>query len=236
MVIPVFNEEENLPLLIEELSGVLVSLQRPYEIICVDDCSRDRSAGVLEELRARFPRLRPVRHRVNCGQSAALATGFELAQGDIVVTLDADMQNDPADIPMLLGALAPGVAAVCGVRRKRRDSWAKRLSSRIANRFRNALTGARVTDAGCTLRAIRRSALAEMPVFNGMHRFLSTILLYQGCRVLERDVNHRPRLKGKSKYGIRNRLWRGIVDCVAMRWFRDRCLRGDRCEGEDRPA
>jgi hypothetical protein len=127
-----------------------------------------------------------------------------------------------------------GVAAVCGIRRKREDSLVRRVSSRVANAFRNMMTGDRIADAGCTFRAFRRAALAEVPVFNGMHRFLPTILRRQGYHVVERLVNHRPRTRGKSKYGVGNRLWRGIVDCLAMRWYARRAIRGDRTvEGDE---
>jgi len=230
VVIPVFNEEENLAPLIEELEGVLEELGRRFEVICVDDSSTDRSAAVLEELRRTRPWLKLVRHTINSGESAAQATGFHHARGRIVITMDADLQHDPRDIPRLLDALVGDVAAVCGVRRRREDNWVRRLSSRIANGFRNLVTGDRISDAGCTLRAIRREALRELPVFNGLHRFLPTILRLQGYRVEEIPINHRPRMKGESKYGIGNRAWRGLVDCFAMRWFRRRCVPAQRWE------
>ena len=232
VVIPVFNEEDNLDPLLRELEGVLQTVGRAYEVICVDDCSTDTSLAVLRRLRAERPWLRIVRHRVNSGESAAEATGFHYARGEVVVTIDADQQNDPADIPRLLQALGEDVVAVCGVRRIREDDGVRRISSLIANGFRNMVTGDRIKDAGCTFRALRREVLREVPAFNGMHRFLPTILRYQGFRVMELAVNHRPRTRGQSKYGIRNRLWRGLRDCVAMRWYRSRCLPGGRVEGE----
>jgi len=228
VVIPVYNEEENLRPLIEELGGVLEELGRRFEVICVDDCSTDRSAAVLEELRRTRPWLKLVRHTANSGESAAQATGFHHARGGVVVTMDADLQHDPHDIPRLLDALTEGVAAACGVRQKREDNWVRRLSSRIANGFRNLVTGDRISDAGCTFRAIRRDALREVPIFNGMHRFLPTILRFQGFRVVELPVSHRPRVRGQSKYGIGNRAWRGILDCLAMRWYRRRCVPAQR--------
>jgi glycosyltransferase involved in cell wall biosynthesis len=147
-----------------------------------------------------------------------------VAKGEIVITMDADLQNDPADIPTLLEALTPEVDCVCGIRRTREDDFVKRISSRIANGFRNWITGDNIQDAGCTYRALRRNILGEMVVFNGMHRFIPTILRAQGCRVVEIKVNHRPRTKGVSKYGVGNRLWRGILDCLAIRWYRRRAL------------
>ena len=177
VVIPVYNEEGNLPPLMSELEQALRAVNRTFEVVCVDDCSTDRSLEVLRGLQAGRPFLRVARHTVNSGESAAQATGFACARGDIVITMDADQQNDPADIPRLLAALEHGVAAVCGVRQVREDDWVRRLSSRLANGFRNRVTGDRVADAGCTYRALRRSALRELPVFNGLHRFLPTITL-----------------------------------------------------------
>ena len=233
VVIPVFNEEDNLRPLLEELAAVLRPLGRGFEILCVDDASTDRSVPVLNELKTVHPELRVLRHRVNSGESAAQASGFAQARGDIVITMDADLQNDPHDIPMLLEALTPDVAAVAGVRRRRLDDSTRRLSSRIANGFRNVVTGDRIADAGCTFRALRRSALRELPVFNGLHRFLPTLLRLQGYKALEVLVNHRPRVHGKSKYGVGNRLWRGLRDCFAMRWFAARAVRGDRLMPEE---
>ena len=231
VVIPVHNEEDNLEPLMIELQQALTLTGRTFEVICVDDRSTDGSLAVLERLRAERPYLRVVRHRVNAGESAGQATGFAHARGDVIITMDADQQNDPADIPALLAALRDDVSGVCGVRRVREDNWVRRVSSRLANGFRNRVTGDRVSDAGCTYRALRRSALRELPVFNGLHRFIPTLLRYQGCKVEEIVVNHRARTRGKSKYGIGNRLWRGLADCVAMRWYRARCVPYDRVAG-----
>ncbi len=229
VVIPVYNEQENLEPLIVELEQVLNRLSRPYEILCIDDKSTDGSLRTLEMLQSR-PYFRIIRHRINSGESAGQATGFYYARGEVIITMDADQQNDPADIPALLDAMGSDIAAVCGVRRIREDDWIRRLSSRIANSFRNMITGDSITDAGCTFRALRRSALQELPVFNGLHRFLPTILRLQGYRVVEIPVNHRPRTRGTSKYGIGNRLFRGIVDCFAMRWLSRRSIRWDRID------
>jgi dolichol-phosphate mannosyltransferase len=228
VVMPVYNEQDNLGPLMEELEAVLKKTGRSFEVLCINDCSKDDSLNVIRKLQQTRPYLRVVNHRVNSGESAAGATGFEHARGDIVITIDADQQNDPADIPALLDALKDDVHAVCGVRRKREDDWVRRLSSRIANGFRNWMTGDKIADAGCTYRALRRSALHELPIFNGMHRFLPTLLRLQGYNAVEILVNHRPRTRGQSKYGVGNRMWRGIVDCFAMRWFRARSVRGDR--------
>ena len=232
VVIPVFNERDNLAPLLKELGQVLEGLGKSYEVLCIDDKSTDDSLAVLSALQKDRPFLRIVRHCVNSGESAAEATGFRHAKGHVIVTMDADQQNDPADIPALLEALREDVAAVCGVRRVRMDDRVKRISSRLANGFRNRVTGDRVSDAGCTFRALRRCALHDVPVFNGMHRFLPTILRLQGFRADEILVNHRPRTRGKSKYGVGNRVWRGIADCLAMRWYKSRCVRADRVQIE----
>lgn len=232
VVIPVFNEEDNLQPLLEELEPILNNLQRTYEVLCINDCSTDSSLKVLQDLKQSRPWLRIVNHRINSGESAAQITGFRHARGELVITMDADQQNDPADIPSMLQLLGKDIAAVCGVRRKREDTIVKRISSRTANAFRNAITGDRIVDAGCTYRILRRSALVEVPAFNGMHRFLPTILRIQGYMAVEILVNDRRRIRGYSKYGVGNRIWRGIRDCFAMRWFRARCLRGDRIDGE----
>jgi len=233
VVIPVFNEEGNLAPLLEELEPVLASLGRTFEVVCVDDKSTDGSVDALRRLAKDRAYLRIVRHGVNCGESAAQASGFRHARGGIIITMDADLQNDPADIPRLLEGLAGDTAAVCGVRAKREDSLVRRISSRIANSFRNAVTGDRISDAGCTFRAIRSEALGELPVFNGLHRFLPTILRFQGFKVKEIQVNHRPRTRGASKYGVGNRMWRGIRDCLAMRWYRARAVRADRTKRDE---
>ncbi len=232
VVIPVYNEEDNLEPLLDELAGVMDAVGRSWEAVCVDDCSTDRSLEVLARLAESRPWLRTVRHGVNCGESAGQATGFRHARGAVVVTMDADQQNDPADIPALLAGLADGTAAVCGIRRKREDDLVRRVSSRLANSFRDFVTGDRIGDAGCTFRALRRDALGELPVFNGLHRFLPTILRLQGYHVSELAVNHRPRTRGKSKYGVGNRMWRGIRDCMAMRWYRARCVPARRVKSD----
>ena len=233
VVVPVFNEEDNIRPLIQEIDAALRPLGKTYEIVYVDDCSTDSSLDVLHAVQTERKDLRVLRHGINSGESAASLTGMQHARGEVIITIDADLQNDPADIPMLLEHLTDGVDAVCGVRRKREDDWVKRLSSRVANAFRNGVTGDVIADAGCTYRALRRSSLHDLPVFNGLHRFLPTLLRLQGYTVVEVKVNHRPRTAGVSKYGVGNRAWRGVVDCFAMRWFRKRCVSGLRFEGED---
>ena len=236
VLVPCFNEVDCVGPLTDEIESALDRLEASSEILFVDDASVDGTSEALDEIRRRHPRVRVLAHARNCGQSAAQATGFRSARGAIVVTMDGDGQNDPADIPRLIERLEQGVDVDCGVRRNRRagDGWVKRVASKIGNGFRNAVTGDRVTDAGCCMRAIRAEALAEVPAFNGMHRFLPTLLRAQGWSVAEVDVNHRPRSAGKSKYGVHDRLWRGIVDCLAVRWFCRRAVSGHRVSAAER--
>ena len=224
VVIPVYNEEENLPVLAEEIRAAMAPVEsagRPYEVLLVDDGSTDASPAVMARLAREDSHLRIVRQRRNSGQSAALDAGFRHARGGIVVTLDADLQNDPADIPKLLERL-DGFDVVSGVRAKRRDTWVRRVSSKIANGVRNRVTHESVTDVGCTLRAMRIEYLRRIPVFNGMHRFLPTLLRMEGARVTEIPVNHRPRLHGQPKYNIRNRIFRALADLFGVRWMQTR--------------
>lgn len=232
VVVPVYNEVDNVAPLAHEIALALTALAEPGEMVFVDDASSD---GTVDALRALgLPGLRVICHNRNCGQSAAVASGMRAARGAWVATLDGDGQNDPADLPaMLMRARQEGVDCVTGVRRRRRDNWLRRFSSRVANGFRNWITGDRISDSGCGIRVVRRSALREVPVFNGMHRFLPTLLRGQGFRVLEQEVNHRERLRGTSKYGVHNRLWRGIRDCFGIRWYLSRTVPGVREHGED---
>ena len=233
VILPIYNERDNIGPLLEEIAAALRPTGHPYEVLAVDDASRDDSLAVLRQALSLHPELRIVQHVRNCGQSAAFATGIRKARGEILMTLDSDRQNDPADLPRLLAALSPDVAAVVGVRKRREDTGIRKLSSRIANRYRDMITGVVVQDAGCFLRVIRRSAAMELPVFNGLHRFVVTILRYQGYQVIEVDVGHRPRTAGQSKYGIGNRVWRGLRDCFAMRWYRARVIPGNRTAPEE---
>jgi dolichol-phosphate mannosyltransferase len=223
VVIPVYNEEENLPVLAVEVQGALQAIGRPYEVIYVDDGSTDGSPGILRELAREDAAVRVIRQRRNAGQSAALEAGFRFARGGIVVTLDADLQNDPADIPRLLERMG-SFDVVCGVRTNRQDTWTRKVSSRIANGIRNRVTHDSVTDVGCTLRACRAEYLRRIPMFTGMHRFLPTLLKMEGARVTEVPVHHRPRLHGQPKYNIRNRIWRALADLFAVRWMQKRWL------------
>jgi dolichol-phosphate mannosyltransferase len=233
VIAPAFNERDCLPLLVRAIHDTLHAAGSRFEILLVDDASNDDTAGAIHRIRELYPEVRSITHRSNFGQSAAIASGFREARGDILVTLDADMQNPPSEIPKLLAELTPGTDAVCGVRRKRNDSYIRRISSRVANAARDWITGVPVRDAGCGMRVIRRNALDELPVFNGLHRFLTTILILQGFSVKEVEIAHAARPAGKSKYGVHNRLWRGLLDCFAIRWYAWRAIPSTRIRYHD---
>ena len=223
-VVPAYDEVECLPALVSELRAALEASGRTWEIVLVDDGSRDGTGEAMEAESAREPRIRVYRLERNAGQSAALAAGLARARGDVLVTMDADLQNDPADIPTLLAALEHA-DVVSGVRATRRDDWLRRVSSRVANGVRRAALGDRVTDIGCSLKAYRREVLEGLPMFVGVHRFLPALCAFRGARVVEVAVNHRPRTRGVSKYGMGNRLWRGIHDLVGVSWLKHRLVR-----------
>jgi glycosyltransferase involved in cell wall biosynthesis len=223
VIVPVYNEEESIPELAAEIRAALDPPGIAYEVLWVDDGSTDGSPAALAALAAADPRVRVLRVGRNSGLSAALDAGFTHARAPVLVTLDGDLQNDPADIPRLLAELAD-CDVVCGVRARRRDDWLRRASSRIANAVRNRLTRESIADVGCTLRAYRAPFVARVPMFTGIHRFLPTLLRLSGARVKEVPVNHRPRLHGEPKYNIRNRIWRALVDLFAVRWMQRRWI------------
>lgn len=229
MVLPCYNEVDNIEPLIAEIRAALEPTGRSFEIIYVDDFSTDGSYEKLLALAPQMSFLRVVRHRANYGESAAILTGYEHARGQLVFSLDADLQNDPADMPAMLRAIE-NADMVCGVRQNRKDTWVKRLSSKIANRVRAFVLKDGVSDAGCTFRLVRREALKMLPGFRALHRFQASIIRWHGFRVVEIPINHRPRTRGTSKYGIGNRLWVGIADLIGMRWYRSRHLPPHRAE------
>jgi dolichol-phosphate mannosyltransferase len=218
VVVPAFNEADNVPQLVGELHAALLPLACNYELIFVDDASTDDTLAVLRRLAMSDGRLRILRHGRNTGQSAALATGLRAARGETIVTLDADLQNDPADIPRLLRALED-CDAVSGVRQRRRDCWSRRVSSRVANAIRNWALGESIADVGCALKAYRRQVLRGIPLFDGMHRFLPTLVRWNGGRIRELPVGHRARCHGTSKYGLGNRIFRVTVDLFGVLWL-----------------
>jgi glycosyltransferase involved in cell wall biosynthesis len=226
IVVPVYNEEESLPLLWQQIREVLDPTGLRYEAIFVDDGSQDRSAEIIREFRQQDRRVRLVKLKANAGETAATDAGFKAVRGRHVVVMDADLQNDPHDIPGMLAHLDEW-DAVTGWRvdRAAGDSWIRRLSSRIANRIRNSLSQETIQDSGCTFRAFRRECLRDLVLYRGLHRFIPTLLRMRGFRVIEVPVNHRPRRFGKSKYGIGNRALRAFIDLLAVRWMKDRHLR-----------
>ncbi len=224
VVVPFYNERDNVEPLHAELLAALAVVNGGFELIYVDDGSRDGTRDVIAKLAAQDARVHALHFGENAGQTAALDAGFRAARGEVIATLDGDGQNDPADLPRLLAALA-SADVVNGVRMNRQDAWQRKLSSRVANAFRNWATYENVTDVGCSLRVMRASFLKRVKLWRGMHRFLPTLLRLEGARVIELPVSHRPRRAGVSKYGIGNRLFVGLADLMAVRWMIKRQLK-----------
>jgi glycosyltransferase involved in cell wall biosynthesis len=222
VVVPCHNERENLAPLVTAIRAALEPTGRGYEIVLVDDASADGSWDLMKTLG-----VRGLRFEYNCGQSAAMWAGIQAARGAIIVTLDADMQNPPAEIPRFLEALKNS-DCVCGDRRAARargDDWLRRVSTRIANGVRNRLSGETIADAGCCFRAFRRECVGNVKFFKGAHRFLPTLIKMEGYRVTEIPISHDPRRAGKSHYGVWNRLFKSFADLLAVRWMKQRAIR-----------
>ncbi len=218
VIVPLFNEEESLPILQSELQAALHGVD--HEIIFVDDGSVDDTVRRIRP----GSNVRLIRFEKNAGQSAAIYAGLKAARGGILVLIDGDLQNDPADIPRLLQEIARGADLVCGYRAARRDTLVKRLSSRIANAVRSRYTKDGVRDTGCTLKAMRRECVDALVPFKGMHRFIPALVKAAGYRLVEIPVNHRPRRYGRSKYGLGNRALRATIDMFGVRWLLSRRL------------
>jgi dolichol-phosphate mannosyltransferase len=218
VVVPVFNEQENIAILQSELTTALAGID--HEIVFVDDGSTDQTAAKIEKT----PRVRLIRFEQNRGQSAAIYAGAAAARGDVIVFIDGDLQNDPADISRLTAEIARGADLVCGYRQKRKDTVTKRLTSRIANFVRSRFTKDGVRDTGCTLKAMRRECVRTLIPFKGMHRFIPALVKGAGYRLVEIPVNHRPRRFGQSKYGFGSRAVRATVDMFGVRWLLSRQL------------
>lgn len=225
VAIPVFNEAESLEELIRRVQASLERLNQPWELLLVDDGSSDGSFATIARLKGQFPAVRGLRFSKNNGQTAAMAAGIKAARGKIIITLDADLQNDPADIPLLLSALDQGFDAAVGWRKKRNDNFIRRVSSRIANWVRNVISSETIKDTGCSLKAFRAEAIQPIELFEGMHRFLPTLVKMNGGKVTEVEVSHHPRARGVSKYNVWNRVFRSFLDLLAIRWMKWRKLR-----------
>jgi glycosyltransferase involved in cell wall biosynthesis len=228
LVIPAYDEEENLPLLMKEIDAMLSRSGISCEILFVDDGSKDRTLEVMRELKKNYTELniRILSLQKNSGLTAALDAGFKKATHEVIVSIDSDLQNDPADIPAMLEKMQQ-YDAVIGIRANRKDDWLKKLSSKIANSIRNRFTHENISDTGCTLKAFKREYLQRMKLFSGMHRFLPSLLEMEGARVFQMPVNHRPRIHGKSKYYLRNRLTGPLMDLFAVRWMKKRRISYD---------
>lgn len=223
IVIPIKDEKENILPLIVEIENVMNSFRRPWEMICIDDGSTDGSCELIKELREEKTFLTLIEFGGNFGQTSAFDAGFKRAQGEFVITLDGDGQNDPADIPKLV-AKATQADLVCGIRVNRRDPFYKKIISKLSNFVRSRLCQDGIQDTGCSLKIYRRSCLNAIKLFDGMHRFLPALFKIEGFSVLEVPVNHRERTKGKSKYHFFNRLIKPILDMFAVFWMRRRKL------------
>ena len=227
LVIPCYNEEGNLRELIRAIRASVEPLKIPYEVVITDDCSKDKSWEILKELAAGDPRIRVQKFAFNCGEGAASFAGLKAARGKYLFTLDADLQNDPKDLPKFLEALKSFDCA-CGTRAKVRgqgDNFIKVASSRIANAVRNKLSGEKISDAGCTYRAFKRECVENLKFFKGMHRFLPTLFKIEGHTVTEIEVSNNPRFAGQSNYGVWNRLFASFYDLLAVRWMKQRMFK-----------
>jgi glycosyltransferase involved in cell wall biosynthesis len=220
-VIPVYNEADNLDQLHREVQAAIDRIGQPCEVIWIDDGSTDGSLDIIKQLAVGNPIYRFISFEKNCGQSAALAAGFDAAKGRYTITMDSDLQNNPMDIVNMIPYLAE-YDMVTGWRKDRHDTWWKKFSSRFANRIRNRLSRETIKDTGCSLKIMKTVYLKKIKMYKGMHRFLPTLMKMQGATVVEVPVSHRPRTKGASKYGTWDRAISGLRDLLAVRWMQDR--------------
>lgn len=219
VVVPFFNEEGNVSILAREIEAVAGKLPGyDFECIFVNDGSTDGTGAEITRLSLKRSFFRPLHLSENRGQSAALIAGLRQAQGAFILTLDGDLQNDPADFPKILELLQQ-YDCVCGVRTNRRDTWIRKISGRIANNVRQSVLHDGIRDTGCGTKGFRRACIVHLPPFNGVHRFFAAFVRNAGLSIVECPVNHRPRKHGVSKYGIHNRLWRGLYDLIGVRWL-----------------
>jgi len=236
VVIPVKDEAGNIGPLAQQLTSVLNDQSWSWECVWVDDGSSDGSLAIIEQLVIKDQHHRYISFAQNAGQSAAFWAGFKESRGALIATIDGDGQNDPSDIPALVAEIqAERADMVNGYRAKRKDNFVRKVASRIANDFRNRVTGKTVSDVGCSTRVFKRQCVECLPNFKGMHRFLPTLVAMQGFTLAEVPVNHRPRVRGKTKYSINNRLWVGLLDTLGVLWLQKRgfCYRVVKRSGED---
>jgi glycosyltransferase involved in cell wall biosynthesis len=224
LVIPAYNEQENIPTLLERVGAALAQTNKPFEVLIIDDGSTDATPRLLQEGLAKYPWLRVLRLAKNSGQSAAFDAGFKAAQGQVIATIDADLQNDPEEIPRLLPML-DSYDMVTGWRQKRNDSAFRLIQTRIANRIRNWLSDETIQDSASSLKLYKRHCVEGLQLYSGMHRFFPTLVKMRGYTVLETPVKHSPRFAGTAKYGLRNRALRAFVDLLAVRWMKKRFIR-----------
>lgn len=223
IVVPLKDEEGNIRPLVQEIEQVMSTVGAPWEMVCIDDGSTDKTLSILNELKKDRPFLRTLVFTKNFGQSSAFDAGFRNARGEFIITMDGDRQNDPADIPKLID-LSANSDLVCGIRRKRRDNVVKRFVSYIANNIRSRVCKDGIQDTGCSLKLYRRDCFNKIKLYNGMHRFLPALFQIEGFRVQEVLVNHRERTSGTTKYNFLNRSFNTIADMLAVRWMRKRHL------------
>lgn len=224
LVIPAYNEQENIQPLLARVDAALRQTGQPFEVIVVDDGSTDQTPRLLQEALRAYPWLRVLKLKRNSGQSTAFDAGFKAARGQVIATIDADLQNDPEEIPRLL-PLLDGYDMIAGWRQKRHDTTMRRMQSRIANRIRNWISDEDIHDSACSLKLYKRHCLEGMQLYQGMHRFLPTLVKMRGYTVRQEPVKHSARHAGTAKYGLKNRAWRAFIDLLAVRWMKKRYLR-----------
>lgn len=223
IVIPIKDEEQNIPALLSEVEVAMKSLGEPWELICIDDGSKDKSLKMLIEAKTSHPQLKTLAFKKNFGQSSAFDAGFKAASGDYIITLDGDLQNDPADIPLLLSEIKDN-DMICGWRHLRKDTLFKRVISKFSNVARSRLCKDQIHDSGCSLKVFKKSSLDQIRLYHGMHRFFPALFKLEGFSVIEVKVNHRPRTSGKSKYHFFNRSIGPFIDMFVVYWMRKRKL------------
>jgi len=231
LVIPCYNERENIPTLLSRVGKSLDAIGKPYEVLLIDDGCTDDSPRLLRDAMKQYSWLRVLRLDKNSGQSAEFEAGFAAARGEVIATIDADLQNDPEEIPRLLPMLK-SCDMVTGWRRDRADTWFRRRQTKIANRIRNWLSQETIQDSASSLKLYKAHAIKGLQLFNGAHRFFPTLVKMRGFSVLETPVKHSPRHAGTAKYGLRNRALRAFIDLLAVRWMKSRSLRYDASEIE----